>query len=120
MKKIFLSMPMRGKTEAEIKEYREIVYEALQDKYYREDNNVFVKLLSEGEGVEIIDTIFTDFNGNRLQFLGKSIMEGLALADAAIFVNDWEKYDGCRCEHFIASQYKIPCFYVIVSGGGKK
>ncbi|MDR0474933.1 MAG: hypothetical protein LBH43_14820, partial [Treponema sp.] len=73
--------------------------------------------LAQGEEYEIINTHFTEFNGNRLQFLGKSIMEGLAVADIAIFIDDWEKYDGCRCEHFIASQYKIPCIYIYLGGG---
>jgi hypothetical protein len=43
--------------------------------------------------------------------LGKSISEGLALADVALFIGDWENFDGCRCEQFIAAQYKVPCMY---------
>ena len=101
MKKIFISQPMKGKTEERIKNVRQNAINTL--KY------MFPTLISE---YEIIDTHFADFNGNRLQFLGKSIMEGLALADVAVFLDDWEKYDGCRCEHFIASQYKIPCIYI--------
>jgi hypothetical protein len=86
---------MRDKTEDEICATRNRVLEAFpKDRY------------------EHLDTYFQDFNGNRLEFLGKSITEGLSKADIAVFCSDWERYDGCRCEHFIASQYKIPCVYI--------
>jgi hypothetical protein len=96
MKKVFVSQPMKGKTEEGILSERSKALEQLKN--------------SIGE-FELIDTYFADFNGNRLQFLGKSISEGLALADVALFIGDWENFDGCRCEHFIAAQYKVPCEY---------
>jgi hypothetical protein len=101
VKKVFISQPMRGKTAEQI----------LADRDRAIDT---VKILFKGHHIEIIDTFFNDFDGNRLQFLGKSIGEGLAIADIAVFVGDWQKYDGCRCEHFIAAQYGVPCMY---SGG---
>jgi hypothetical protein len=99
MKKIFISQPMRGKTSDQILAERVTAIEK-------------AKAYLNGEGVEIIDTFFKEFDGNRLEFLGRSVMEGLAKADAAVFVGDWQNYDGCRCEHFIAAQYKVPCYYV--------
>jgi hypothetical protein len=94
-KKVFISQPMRDKSEAEIRETQKRVFEAFpKDRY------------------EHIDTYFKDFDGNRVAFLGKSIMEGLSKADIAVFCSNWERYDGCRCEHFIAAQYKIPCAYI--------
>jgi hypothetical protein len=97
IKKIFISQPMKGRSAEAILETRNRVIEALRYVY--------------GVDVNVIDTFFKDYRGNRLQFLGKSIMEGLAFADVAVFVDDWEKYDGCRCEHFIASQYGVKCIY---------
>jgi hypothetical protein len=94
--KVFVSQPMRGKTKDEILAERE---------------KALVYLKERIGGFELIDTYFKDFDGNRLQFLGKSISEGLALADVALFIGDWEHYDGCRCEQFIAMQYQIPCIY---------
>jgi hypothetical protein len=88
---------MKGKSGDGILETRRRVTDALHSVY--------------GSDVTIIDTFFSDYKGNRLQFLGKSIMEGLAVADVAVFVDDWEKYDGCRCEHFIATQYGVKCIY---------
>ena len=96
MKKVFVSQPMRGKTEAEILSARETALKRLKENI---------------GGFELVDTYFADFNGNRLQFLGKSISEGLALADVALFIGDWENFDGCRCEQFIAAQYGVPCYY---------
>jgi hypothetical protein len=98
MRRVFISQPMRGKTNGEIKRERDRAL-SLARGYYQDD-------------VELIDTFFEGFNGNRLEFLGKSVMEGLAKADVAVFVGDWQNYDGCRCEHFIAAQYKVPCHYV--------
>jgi hypothetical protein len=98
MKKIFISQPMRGKTNEEILAERSIAVEKAKEKL--------------GEDVEVIDTFFNNFNGNRLQFLGKSITERLAVADAAVFAGDWREYDGCKCENYIAKRYKVPCVYV--------
>ena len=95
--KVFVSQPMRGKTEDEILNERAKALQTLQEQWLEE--------------FEVIDTYFAHFDGNRLQFLGKSISEGLALADVALFIGDWEHYDGCRCEQFIAMQYQIPCIY---------
>ena len=97
IKNIFISQPMKGKSADGILETRRRVIDALHSVY--------------GSDVTIIDTFFSDYTGNRLQFLGKSISEGLAFADVAVFVDDWEKYDGCRCEHFIATQYGVKCIY---------
>jgi hypothetical protein len=96
MKKLFVSQPMKGKTSEEILAQREKALAAVKKRI---------------GPFELIDTFFADFNGNRLEFLGKSVSEGLAIADAALFIGDWHKYDGCRCEHFIAAQYGVPCHY---------
>jgi len=99
MKRIMGSNGLRGKENPE--QYIEKCRAAI-DKYYT----------AKGEPFERINTFFADFDGNRLQFLGKSISEGLALADEVVFMDDWEEYDGCRCEHFIAVQYGVKCVYL--------
>jgi hypothetical protein len=101
MVKVFISQPMRGKPEAEILDERQ-----------RALRMVSVRLERPEWEITLLDTFFKDFDGNRLEFLGKSVMEGLARADVAVFVGDWQNYDGCRCEHFIAAQYKVPCLYI--------
>ncbi len=96
--KVFISQPMRGKTDREILDRRD---EAVN----------FLKFSLNEEEVEVIDTFFKDFNGNRLEFLGKAIMEGLAKCDAALFIDDYENYDGCASERYIAKRYGVPTFY---------
>jgi hypothetical protein len=101
MKRIMISNGLRGKENP--KEYVERCRQVVRDHY---------AFFEPNECVELIDTYFGNFNGNRLQFLGKSISEGLALANEVVFMDDWEKYDGCRSEHFIASQYSVKCVYL--------
>ena len=99
MKRIMVSNGLRGKENVE--QYIEKCRNAV-DTFYTE----------KGEAFERIDTFFADFDGSRLQFLGKSIAEGLAIADEVVFMDDWERYDGCRAEHFIAAQYGVRCVYL--------
>jgi hypothetical protein len=102
MIKVFISQPMRGKTEKEIKDQKESAIFKIKDYVKRNYNKDII----------IIDTFFTNFDGNRLEFLGKSITDGLAIADLSVFLAGWEKADGCICENFIARQYKVKTLYI--------
>lgn len=93
MKKLFISQPMRGKTDEEIFAERVNAMQAAKD--------------SLGEDIEVIDTWFGDFDGKALEFLGKSIML-LAQADFAYFAPGWDKARGCIIEHQCAVSYGIP------------
>lgn len=97
MKKLFISQPMRGKTDAEILKEREVAIEAARK--------------TTGEDVEILDTFFKDFNGNALEFLGKSILM-LGQADIAYFAPGWKSARGCKIEHLCAVEYGIKCLEV--------
>lgn len=92
MKKLFISQPMRGKTDEEI----------LSERDYAINRAEFML----GEKVEIIDTFFQDFNGKPLEALGKSIYM-LADADIAYFAPGWSAARGCRIEHECAVEYGI-------------
>lgn len=91
--KLFISQPMRDKTNEEIKTERE--------KIIKEVTKVF------GD-VEVIDSFFVNapYNAKPLWFLGKSL-ELLSKADIAYFAKDWDKYRGCRIEHICAIEYGI-------------
>jgi hydroxymethylpyrimidine pyrophosphatase-like HAD family hydrolase len=109
--KVMLSQPMRDKTKEEILKTREMAIKWIKEKF-PEDN------------VEILDTYFQDFQpkaaeksiGYRLEFLGKSISDGLAKAHAIVFINNWKDYIGCASEEFIARKYGIPRFYITENG----
>ena len=93
MKKLFISQPMKDKTNEEIKAERERIIKEVTDKF--------------GE-VEVIDSFFENapHDARPLWFLGKSL-ELLSTADVAYFAKDWEKYRRCKIEHTCAVEYGI-------------
>ena len=99
MKKLFISQPMKGKTDEEIlREREQAVTEA---KKYLDENGL------QGE-VKVIDSFFQNppADARPLWFLGKSL-ELLSTADLVYFAKDWEKARGCRIEHMCAVQYEL-------------
>ena len=95
MKKLFISQPMRGKSDAEILTARNDAICAAKEVC--------------GEEVEVIDSFFQDapVEARPLWFLGKSL-ELLSTADIAYFALGWEEARGCRIEHECAKEYGIP------------
>ena len=93
MKKLFISQPMRGKTDGEIKAERAEIIKRGTAQF--------------GE-VEVIDSFFENapHDARPLWFLGKSL-ELLSTADCAYFAEGWKDYRGCRIEHECAFQYGI-------------
>lgn len=94
MKKLFISQPMRGKSDEEILEVREQAIKEAQELV--------------GEPVEVIDSFFQSApaDARPLWFLGKSL-ELLATADVAYFAEGWQDARGCRIEHECAKEYDI-------------
>ena len=92
MKKLFISQPMRGKTDEEIRKEREIAVQEAE------------KAL--GEPVEVIDSFFTGNTMKPLECLGESL-KLLANADVAYFASGWEQARGCRIEQICAREYGI-------------
>ena len=94
MKKLFISQPMRGKTNEEILREREKAIASAEREL--------------GEKVEVIDSFFQDApaEAKPLWFLGKSL-ELLSTADVAYFVPGWEEARGCRIENTCAVEYGI-------------
>lgn len=96
MKKLFISQPMRGKTDEEILAVRAQAIQSAE------------RVL--GEEVEVIDSFFKDavvpstVLSRPLWFLGESL-KMLAGADVAYFADGWEDARGCRIEHECAEEY---------------
>lgn len=93
MKKLFISQPMRDKTDEEIKAERAKIVKVVTERF--------------GE-VEVIDSFFESapHDAKPLWFLGKSL-ELLSTADCAYFADGWKDYRGCKIEHECAVQYGI-------------
>ena len=98
--RLFISQPMRGKSDEEIESERE-------------DLIAIAKAVYAGRGeVEVIDSFFKGGldvpAGTKapLYYLSKSL-ELLATADVAIFAEDWREARGCRIEHECADGYGV-------------
>lgn len=94
MIKVFISQPMNGKTDEEIKKERLRIISKIGD------------LVSEP--FEVIDSYFESapHEAKPLWFLGKSI-ELLSSANLAYFSKGWESARGCSIEHACAVSYMI-------------
>ena len=99
--KIFISQPMRNKTDEEIQAERAKAIDECQ-----------AYAACTGEKIDIIDSIIEGApdGAKPLWYLGESIKR-LSEADAAYFVRGWEnRWDenrGCRIEHMACVEYGI-------------
>lgn len=107
MKKLFVSVPMKGRTEEEIK--------ASIQKMKK------IAEIYEGEELELIDSYIEDNppknNNEAVWYLGESLKK---LAQADVFIGVCESYDwnGCQIERETAERYgikayTIPAIYLI-------
>lgn len=85
MKKLFVSQPIKDKTDNEILAERKKAIKKAEEKL--------------GEPVEVIDSFFQSApaDARPLWFLGKSL-ELLSTADVAYFADGWTEARGCRVE----------------------
>ena len=92
--KVFISQPMKGKTNEEIKAERNRLIGKVRALY--------------GDDIEIIDSFFENApaDARPLWILGKSL-ELLATADVAAFARGWRDARGCRIENICAIEYGI-------------
>lgn len=95
MKKLFISQPMKGKSDEDILAERQKAIKSAEEKI--------------GEPVEVIDSFFQEapVDAKPLWFLGKSL-ELLAGADIAYFAKSWQDARGCKIENTCAIEYGIP------------
>ena len=101
---LFISQPMRGKTEDEILAVRNAAIEDAKKAF--------------GDGLTVIDSHFSDADldsASPMAFLAKSI-ECLSRADIAYFCEGWQDARGCTIEYECATRYGLK---VIAVGGPK-
>lgn len=101
MKKLFVSVPMKGRTEEEIK--------ASIQKMKK------IAEVYEGEELELIDSYVEDDPPKNVHspvwYLGKSL-EKLSEADIFIGIEDDYNWTGCCTERMIANRYDIKSYHV--------
>ena len=100
MVKIFISQPMKDKTNQEIEQERKEIIEKVRKHFEKIE-------------VKVIDSFFKDapHDTKPLWFLGKSL-ELLSNANVIVLGKGWECSRGCRIEHECAVQYGIPIIYI--------
>lgn len=94
MKKLFISQPMKNKSDEEILKERKRAIEIARN--------------SLDDEIEVIDSFFQNapYDAKPLWFLGKSL-ELLSTADIAYFADGWKDARGCRIEHECSKEYGI-------------
>ena len=97
--KVFISQPMRGKSDEEILEKRREIKDYIQNMTHVMD-------------IEIIDSFFrgAPSGANPLWFLGKSL-ELMSTADIVFFCKGWGDARGCKIEHEAATAYGLNVIY---------
>ena len=103
MKKLFISQPMKGKTDEEIIHERNVAIRRAK-AVLKED-------------VQVIDSFFekTPIDANHVWVLSQSI-KLLSTADIAYFAVGWDKARGCKIEHEVCIQYGIPTIEASIVG----
>ena len=103
MKKLFVSLPMRGYSDEVIKA------EMMQAKGFIE--------ATFNETFELIDTLTQESEPkdikNNCWYLGRSI-QLLAKADLVVFHPSWKSAPGCIVERIICNMYDIPIMDLLV------
>ncbi len=100
--KVFISIPMRGKSTEEIVKTRSQIFKQVK-KDFPEDK------------LELLDQIIEEdcpFKGSDagIWYLAKSI-EIMAEAELVVFAPHWHLAPGCRAEKFIAESYCKYCIF---------
>ena len=101
MKKVFVSMPMRGKGKEEIVKERERLLALAANTL--------------GEPVELVESYLGQGDYKPLECLGESLKR-MASADFVVFGRGWKDARGCRIEHTCALEYGVAILDVESSG----
>lgn len=104
MKKLFISCPMKGRTEENIRNSMERMHKIAEAMF--------------GEEMEVIPTYIAgkapDTTHRRVWYLGESI-KMMSEADYFIGVNYESAFPGCNIERDVAMSYGIPTTFVDIS-----
>lgn len=105
--RVFISQPMHGLSDEEIKAVKEKAIEEIQQIYHFFYKNGKLEIISttEQDRHEILPK-----EAHRLWWLGRAIQH-LVDVDVVYFCKGWEESKGCRVEKFVATEYNIGTYY---------
>lgn len=112
MKKIFLSLPMSGRSDEEIMaQIEEMKAEFLLKNPF--DKGEEIEFVHNFQEMEVVTNTFDPFEGERkipaLYYLGRAINK-MAYCDGVYFGNGWTRARGCQIEREVAYTYGMPCY----------
>lgn len=94
-KKLFISMPMQGRSIEDINKEKDKILDSLGRDYYRD-----ISRFPEGF------TLQDEFETPDLAWLGMSL-QYMADADCIYFAQGWHRARGCKIEHECALRYGV-------------
>lgn len=102
---VFISLPMRDKSEEEIIVNQQKLFGDYQAEH---PDAILINEFNPVPKDQI--TLMEQLGREDVYMLGRSIAL-LSFADVVIFAKGWENYSGCRIEHKVATYYDIPKIY---------
>lgn len=97
--KVFISQPMNGLSESEIRTTRDSCEKAIMNNFADVeiiDSYISDRIIRQEDGVSI-----------PIQYLGHSILL-LAEAQLAVFIDGYQEARGCQIEYMVCEKYDIP------------
>ena len=111
--KVFLSLPMSGKSDEEIKNdltyMRKIIFE--HPEIFGNDAIVTDNFKNEKRVNQIIKDIGQEPKNGALAYLGVAISE-MSECDAVLFHPSYNKARGCRVERYVSIEYDLERYYI--------
>lgn len=100
LKRVFISQPMAGLTDAQILQRRQELMEKVSN-WLPNDELLFIDSFTKSEDI---------VGRGRIVMLGDSIIK-MADAQLCVFANGWQNSPGCNVEHEVCKQYHIQRLY---------
>ena len=114
MKKIFLSLPMSGRSDEEIQSLISVMKSLflMKNPFDKGEEIVFVHNFQEMEVVtNTFDPLFGERKTPALYYLGRAINK-MAYCDAVLFSPGYQSARGCNVEFDVAHYYDIPIYVI--------
>lgn len=110
MKRVFISLPMSGISDGEVKRnIDKIQQDVIYKDFFRGEEIEFVDNILSKSDHELLDLI-DDVKTKNLLYLGAAITK-MATVDAVVFGPGWHVAGGCRIEFQVARTYDIPMYF---------
>ena len=107
MKRVFLSLPMSGRTDEDIWKQIEQMTKSIESHHY--DWKITHNMLTEPE-LDLFD-LMEDIKHKPLLYLAAAITR-MSQCDCILFGTGWEWARGCRIEAQVAKEYGLEMYYM--------